>query len=300
VKLFDLVFVTLAIVLAASLASIWFYPSRQEFMTGNAMWDGIRDYAQESGAGNIDNLDSLPNSPDKSVLVAIPYLDYQPEELQKLKQFVNEGGTLIVMDDFGFGNRLLESLDITIQFDHRLLLDPLFCYKNQYLPLITDFSSAIKEAGVTSLVFNHASVLNKVDKDSALAWSSGTSFLDNNNNGVLDTGEPQGPFVVAAGKRVKKGMVQLVSDTSLIINSMVIKNDNYDFVNYLASYKGQPENLLIDRSHLSKSPLDMSKIEVNGAREFLSNPYVMIGIVATIFVIITRYIQKREKTVDQH
>jgi hypothetical protein len=293
VRLFDFLFVTLAIVLAASLASIWFYPSRQEFMTGNAMWDGIRDYARENGAANIDNLDSLPNAFEKSVLVAIPYLDYQPDELQKLRQFVNEGGTLIVMDDFGFGNRLLESLDINIRFDHRLLLDPLFCYKNQYLPLITDFSSGIKEAGITSLVFNHASVLNHVDKESALAWSSETSFLDVNNNGVLDTSEPQGPFVVAAGEKVNKGTVQLVSDTSLIINSMVVKNDNYSFVNYLASYKGQPENLLIDRSHLSKSPLDMSKIEVNSAREFLSNPYALIGIVAIIFVIITIYIQKR-------
>lgn len=292
-RLFDFLFVTLAIVLAASLASIWFYPSRQEFMTGNAMWDGIRDYARENGAANIDNLDSLPNAFEKSVLVAIPYLDYQPDELQKLRQFVNEGGTLIVMDDFGFGNRLLESLDINIRFDHRLLLDPLFCYKNQYLPLITDFSSGIKEAGITSLVFNHASVLNHVDKESALAWSSETSFLDVNNNGVLDTSEPQGPFVVAAGEKVNKGTVQLVSDTSLIINSMVVKNDNYSFVNYLASYKGQPENLLIDRSHLSKSPLDMSKIEVNSAREFLSNPYALIGIVAIIFVIITIYIQKR-------
>jgi hypothetical protein len=289
VKLSDLIFLTLVIVLAISLASIWFYPSMQEFMEGNTMWNGIRDFSRESGASNIDALEDLPDSTENVVLVAIPYMDYRPDDLEKLKRFVNDGGTIIVMDDFGFGNQLLASLDIPMRFDHRVLLDPIFCYKNQYLPLITEFSSEVREFGITSLVFNHASVLNSVDKEDALAWSSSASFLDVNNNSVLDIDEPQGPFVVAAGKKVNRGMVQIVSDTSLIINSMVVKNDNHRFVNYLTSSKGQPENLLLDRSHLTKSPLDVSRIKVNTARAFFSNPFTLVGILAVIFVIITRY-----------
>ena len=140
-KLSDLLFLTLVIVLAVSLASIWFYPSMQEFMEGNTMWNGIRDFSRESGASNIDSLEDLPDSPENVVLVAIPYKDYRPDELEELKQFLTTAAALIIlMDDFGFGNQLLASLDMPVRFDHRVLLDPVFCYKNQYFPLITEFS----------------------------------------------------------------------------------------------------------------------------------------------------------------
>jgi len=298
-RLYDLVILTLIIVLATSLASIWFYPSRQEFMEGNPLWDGIQDYLRDSGAKNIDTLVDLPVLYSKSVLIAIPYLDYQPEEMQPIKQFINEGGTLILMDDFGFSNRLLEYLGITIQIDHRLLLDPLFCYKNQNLPLITDFSASVKEAGVTNLIFNHASVLNSVEKKDALAWSSSASFLDTNNNGLLDKNEPQGPFTVAAVKKINKGTVYIISDTSLVLNSMIEKNDNRAFLNYFFNPKGQPEVLLIDRSHLPKSNLDVSKIKIASVRMFFSNPYILIGVCALVFMLIIRYIySKREKIID--
>ena len=110
---------------------------------------------------------------------------------------------------------------------------------------------------------------------------------------LLDTDEPQGPFAVAAGKKVNGGRLQVISDTSLIINSMLVKNDNHRFVSYLASHNGPPETLLLDRSHLDKSPLDESRIKVNNARTFFSNPYILVGILAVIFVIITRYTFKK-------
>jgi hypothetical protein len=293
VRLSDLLFLVLAVVLAASLASIRFYPSRQEFMSANTAWDGIKGYAQYSGASHIDNLEDLPSDPEHSVLLAIPYLEYQPYQLDMIKQFVSDGGTLIVMDDFGSGNQLLEFLDIEIRFDHRLLLDPLFCYKNPNLPLVTDFSNGIKEAGIKSLLFNHASALNKVAKVDALAWSSNASFLDTDKNGAFDLNEPQGPLVVAAVKKANKGLVTMVADTGLILNSMLDKNDNHNFMKYLTGQKGWPDKLLIDRAHLAKSTLDESKIKTSIARDLMSNPYLLLGIVAVIFAIIAGYVLKR-------
>jgi hypothetical protein len=292
-KLSDLLILTLAIVVAVSLASIWFYPSMQEFMPGNDSWNGIQDFSRESGARIIDTLENLPSSPQKSILVVIPYLEYHADELDKLKGFVDAGGILLVMDDFGSGNDLLKSLGIQMQFNHRLLLDPLFFYKNQYLPLITDFSSDIKAEGINSVLFNHGSVLSNVEKEEAIAWSSSSSFLDINGNGVSDVGEPLGPFVVAAIQNVNKGMVLVVSDTSLILNSMLEKNDNRRFLGYLISQKGPPENLLVDRAHLKKSLLESGQLQFNSIRSFLSNPYAQIGLTAVIFVIIIRYTYKK-------
>ena len=49
-----------AIVLVISLLCVWFYPSVQDFMAGNTMWNGIRDFCAEFGAAGIDSLEELP------------------------------------------------------------------------------------------------------------------------------------------------------------------------------------------------------------------------------------------------
>ena len=66
-----------------SLLSIWFYPSVQDFMAANSMWNGINSFVNEFKAENIDSLDKLPFSPDKTAMVEIPYLEYNDAEDRK-------------------------------------------------------------------------------------------------------------------------------------------------------------------------------------------------------------------------
>jgi hypothetical protein len=70
-------------------------------------------------------------------------------------------------------------------------------------------------------------------------------------------------------------------------------NDNNAFVNYLMTSNGIPAKVLFDRAQVTKSPLDASKIEFDNVRGVLSNAYVLVGIVALIFVIITWYMYRR-------
>jgi hypothetical protein len=297
-KISNLIFMVLALVLITSLASIWLVPSVQDFMAANTMWNGLRDFSDQFGAKSIDSLGSLPDQPGKEVLVAIPYTLYSTTDLSRLKQFVENGGTLLVADDFGYGNGILAYIGLEARFDGSILLDPLFCYKNENLPRITDFSSKVKESGVDAVVFNHGTALSYVSDTQTLAWSSSASFLDANQNGVWDIGEAKGPFAVAAEFSLGKGSVELVSDPSLIINSMVEKNDNLKFVQYLMGRNGTPGSILVDRSHLDKTPLDVSKTRLISAREVLSGPYVLLGITALVFVVVTRYTFRRGKTVE--
>ena len=53
-------------------------------------------------------------------------------------------------------------------------------------------------SGIKIIAFDHGSALSGVAASQALAWSSSMSFMDTNQNGNLDPGEAQGPFVVAA------------------------------------------------------------------------------------------------------
>lgn len=270
-------------------------------MASNTMWNGVADFNKEFDAVQIDSPDSLPSKTENSVLVSIPYLDYTAADLEKMKEFAYGGGTLILADDFGYGNRFLEYIKVDIRFSHELLLDPLFCYKNEYLPCISDFSTPIEESGITAITFNYGSTLNYVPSDEAIARSSNMSFLDLNHNGSRDESEPdepEGPFVVAAAFPLGKGMVELITDPSLVLNSMMGKTNNYQFLQYLTSNSGQSGEIMFDRAHLSKSPVDISKMGMNTVRKTLSNPYALLGITALVFIMVALYTWKRGVKVD--
>jgi hypothetical protein len=255
-------------------------------MASNAMWNGVSDFSREFQADSIDSVARLTEVPQDSVLVSIPYLEYTPDELAATKRFVDNGGTLLLMDDFGYGNSVLAYLGMKARFTNSLLLDPLFCYKNPSMPRITDFSAKI--GGVNEVMLNHATTLTNVAEADVIAWSSSSSFLDLNENFSWDEGEPKGPLPVAAKFKSGKGTVALVADPSTVINTMVSRYDNYAFITYLTGRRGEQQEVFIDRSHLTKTPLDISKIRLTNTREWLSNPYALLGITALVFVVISR------------
>ena len=297
-KLSSTLLLVIVLTTAVSLVCIWFYPSFQDFMETNTEWNGIRTFANESGGTVISSLDMVPESPDKSVLIVIPDIDYSDQELAILKQFINGGGTLLLMDDFGYGNTVLTYLGVNARFSDKPLLDPLFCYRNQSIPRITDFGEQLKEREISVITLNHATTLNNVIANQVIAWSSTSSFLDINDNGAWEEGEPQGPLVVAAELTMGKGTLKLVSDSSIIINNMLSRDNNREFIQYLTQEQGEINNVLIDSSHLVKAPIDTAKERVMGLRVALLNPYALLGIIAVIFAAVFRYNFRKGETVS--
>jgi hypothetical protein len=257
------------------------------------MWNGINKFDNEFNVQNIDSLAALPDPSQKDVLISIPYLDYTPDQLTQMEQFVENGGKLILMDDFGYGNSFLKYAGISARFDNIPLLDPLFNYKNEYFPRILTFNSSITDSGIKVIVFDHGTALSGVSQSQALAWSSNTSFLDNNKDGNLDNGETNGPFVVGADYSLGKGTIDLVSGPSLIMNAVPGTNDNNAFITYLINSNGTPDNVLFDRSNMPNAPLDSAKIALGNLRRIMSEPFVILGTIALVFVIITWYTYRR-------
>lgn len=296
-RISSLLIIVVLLVAAISVLSLWLQPSIQDFMEANNLWNGIRIFNHDFGVRQLDSLQDLPEKPGKYVLLTLPYQDYNTEDLTRLKQFVENGGTLLLMDDFGYSNSILQYLGVNVRFDHNIMLDPFFCYRNPNLPRITDFTSGASDSGMKLLVLNHATVLSGVESYQVLAWSSDLSFLDMDIDGTWNAEEPKGPFAVAAEIRYGKGYLELVSDPSVLINTMVNRSDNYRFMSYLINRNGKPDAVLLDRSHLSKTPLDVAKIKLNEILMILSNPYATIGIVAVVFALVIGYSYKRGVTV---
>jgi hypothetical protein len=203
------------------------------------------------------------------------------------------------MDDLGYGNSVLEYLGLPARFTHVMLLDPLFCYKNGRLPRITTFSDPVAANGIHSLILNHATFLDSVDSASVIAWSSNESFADSNSDGDRDQEESPGPFPVAAEYTLGAGRVEIVSDPSLIINSMQDLADNKIFMRYIMQRSGVPSAIASDRSHLSKAPLDTTKTGLQEARRFIAHPYFMLLVVALFIILISRYLLKKGEIIGK-
>ena len=297
-RLSNLLLAVVALTLIISALCIWFYPSLQDFMETNTAWNGIRKFSDEYSAVNNESLVEPGDYQEGSVLVAIPGLDYSEDDLGRLKRYIDKGGTLLLMDDFGYGNSILAYLGLSARFSNRPLLDPLFCYRNQNLPRITDFDPRVKAAGIEAIVLNHPTTLIDVAGEQAIALSSPASFLDMDGSGNWSEGEPKGPFVVAAEIKLRKGMVYAVSDPSIIINTTFGRDNNEAFIKYLITRRGEPKTVTVDAQHLVKAPLDIGKERLLEIWAFLSNPFAILVIMAVLFIMIYRYTYRKGEAID--
>ena len=297
-RLSNLLLAVVALTLIISALCIWFYPSLQDFMETNTAWNGIRKFSDGYNAVNIGSLVELGDYKEGGVLVAIPDLDYSEDDLGRLKRYIDKGGTLLLMDDFGYGNSILAYLGLSARFSNRPLLDPLFCYRNQNLPRITDFDPRVKAAGIEAIVLNHPTTLIDVAGEQAIALSSPASFLDMDGSGNWSEGEPKGPFVVAAEIKLRKGMVYAVSDPSIIINTTFGRDNNEAFIKYLITRRGEPKTVTVDAQHLVKAPLDIGKERLLEIWAFLSNPFAILVIMAVLFIMIYRYTYRKGEAID--
>lgn len=281
-KVVRLAMIALALVLVVSWLSIVFYPSAQDFMRTNPFWNGLRDFSEEFKAEMAPSLDQAISGRGDTVLIAIPYRPYSDEELERIADFVHAGGRLLVMDDYGFGNQILRALELDMEFYGKPLLDPYITYRNQWLPIVTDLAPEMKEAGIQQLTLNHATALRVGGSYEILARSSDTAYLDVNGNQAWDEGEPRGSLVVAARATVGQGSVTIVSDPSILINSMVGYGDNAAFLKKVIQQAEETPRIVIDTSQLPKAPLDRSRSAWQMAHERMASPYTQVLLVGTI------------------
>jgi hypothetical protein len=271
-----LVILTIALVIILAIVA-WFFPSNEDFRVENPFWNGARDISSIVPASPLHSLSDLPPSPQGSTLILIPYLNFTTAELEKLNSFVTGGGTLILADDYGYGNQILKYLGLEARFSGQVLLDPLFNYRNKWLPRISHLRASPVTNNIESLVLNHATALIDVKANDVLAFSSSFSFLDRNGNQEWDEGEPTGPLPVISKHNLGNGQIILVSDPSLFINSMTIIEDNYIFIQNIAAIT--TASLLIDQSHLPPSNLHQTKNLLASIRGYLITPVGTLGLI---------------------
>ena len=238
------------------------YFSNTDFGLDNPYWNGIDYLSTGVNAHPLYDVSGLPViAGNTTLLVAGPQTNFTAAESGSVLSFLNRGGTVVVMDDFGDANSLLSGIDAPVQVRQVPICDLKDFYMNYSFPIISTFSPSPYFVNVSSIVLNYPASLNVSGSATVLATTSDTAWLDYNDNSKLDGNEKLGTYpVMAINNYSYGGRLIVISDPDILINSMLDKGDNKVFIaNLLAG------NVLVDVSHNGGvAPLDALYFDIKG------------------------------------
>jgi hypothetical protein len=239
---------TLLIAIVAIIVMLIFvgklYYSEADFTLENPSWNG---FSRLSGV-DLQPLYSTADLADlglsDTLLIVSPIREYTQEESDSVSSFLQRGGKVVVMDDFGNANSLLESIGSPITINPTPLCEYENYHVNHTFPIVKDISQSDEMANVSQLMLNHPSSLNVSGSAYALAQTSARGWLDVNDNSRMDGLEKMGRYTVVARASYDNGQLLVISDPDIFINSMIDLGDNQAFMGNI--FKG---NVWVDVGH---------------------------------------------------
>ncbi len=268
----------------------FYYPPNDDFSPINPSWNGLTKFASSvnlTPVNDLSDLRKLSNAENYTIMIIGPGEKFSSEDIEAVRDFLERGGLLLIADDFGTGNQLLSGLGVDARFYGSPLVDPLFMYKNRYLPKVF-----IGGRDGAYLCLNYGTAIEGSSLKS-LANSSSFSFLDLNMNGEHDPNEPTGPLTVMASVTSGRGKIIIIADPSIAINSMLDIGgcSNGRFLKEVIGGR----NALLDVSHLKKSPYTSAREEMF---YLLNISEVRYGLLLVLILLALSIIRERREKRD--
>ena len=274
--------------------TVWAFPATSDYRGDNPFWNGTTTLVATLEARLVSSPADLPKEARETTLIVIPSVEIDDADLAHLRVYVESGGSLVIADDWGAGNQVLQALGVPARFSGGLLVDPLFNVGDRRLPLAADIVPSILTERVRAIALNYATTLEGEGLN-VVASSSAFSYLDLNGNGGHDASEPTGPFPVVGLVQLGAGRVLLLSDPSALTNAMLESRDNRILIENFVALSSTNGRLFLDQRYLPWSRLSEGKRMLAVVRAAMSRPPTLIAGVLFFGIIIgaPRWRQKR-------
>ncbi|ELY62804.1 DUF4350 domain-containing protein [Natrinema versiforme] len=232
--------------------------SSSSFGLYNPSWDGTSDLR---GAAEDDptveshllrdtaEYEELPAN-DTVAFVISPDEPYEGEDAERIQEFVANGGTLVVLENFGEpGNSLLANLETEARVDGQLLRDERHHFRGPTMPVATNVENYTFTSGVDQLTLNYGTTVNPGNA-TVLVSTSDFAYLGPEEDN-LDEQDELRSYPVATVENISSGQVVVIGDPSITINTMYGQPDNAAFVRGLYA---DANHVVFDRSHGAAVP----------------------------------------------
>jgi len=254
-------FVALAGIFTILIATAFAYylPIQDPYHPLNTSWNGCSELFQMYG--NTTLLSSYDEAMPSGSLLAImgPNLEFTTHDASVIHAFLDAGGTVLLADNFGTGNLLLEALGVNVRISGKPLADLYFYTRNPEFPITYDFSPSPLTANLTAIVFNHPSYLVAANSSATILASSSPFSFIGLNQGHPVANESAASYPVIAISTVGKGSLIVIADPNIFTNEMLSLLDNTLLFRNLM--KGH-SHLIIDVAHLRNAPLTSYRIQL--------------------------------------
>lgn len=227
------------------------------FGSYNPDWDGTSELRVEADTvadetiivSNTERYDTVEANGTVAFVIA-PDEQYDLEDSSRIQSFVERGGTVVIADDQPErANPLLADLNSTVRIDGDPVRDEQNYYRSPALPTATETADHHLTNNVDELTLNHGTVLEPGDA-TVLVRTSEYAYVDRNRNEELDDDETLAAYPVATVEERGDGAVVVLSDPSVLINAMIDRSDNREFVRTLVDR----DRVMIDTSHGDEVP----------------------------------------------
>ncbi|MHC3436912.1 DUF4350 domain-containing protein [Natrialbaceae archaeon A-gly3] len=232
--------------------------STAAFGSYNPSWDGTSDFRGDLEAEENVEADLVRDpdvyetvEPDGTVAFVIAPEPHDGDDIERIARFVEDGGTLVVLESFDDGgNVLLAAVGAEARLDGRLVRDDLEHDSGPTMPLAGNVTDHELTEGVGELTLNHGTA---VEPGNATVLVTTGEFASLHERGD-DPAEIEefAAYPVATVEDVGDGEVIVVSDPSLTINAMVDRADNGAFLRN--AYAGE-ERVLLEAGSEDVPPL---------------------------------------------
>ncbi|MFO8050830.1 MAG: DUF4350 domain-containing protein [Thermoplasmatota archaeon] len=229
---------------------------------------------------------------DSAILIIGPNIGFDPEEGRFMDEFLNQGGLLLLADDFGSGNSLLGHLNTSSRLSKDIMIDLSYMKKGEFA-VTSDLASHPICTNMTSILMNHPSVIEPSSVADPVINSSQTSWLDSVRNDKLDPEEREGPFPILTVEDYGRGELVLLSEPSLLINQMKEHMDNGVLISNLIKYISQGRGtVVIDESHRDlTNPVQLANIIITDTNP--GEKVAIMTVVSGIFLLVSSPLPKR-------
>ena len=222
--------------LVFALSVTLYYPPVDDLFVGNPYWNGLSEMYTEIEPVRVHDVEDYRfiDAYNSTLFIIGPSRDFNENGIEAVKGFLESGGRVVLADDFGTGNQLLEGLGLETRFSGELLVDPVFFDTIPEYPRLLNFTYS--NGG--DIVLNYATTILVSNGCQGIESSSPLSYYNNS------LGFESGPFHVLGRIVYGEGALYLLSDSSVFLNTMIGKAGNRGLLLSLVS-----GDLYIDTSY---------------------------------------------------